>query len=84
MQLVDEWHVEWFEAASGPFSAFAYQLRSCLALFTSFGSDFLYRVTFEAIWGYVVWPIKYLDVFFRNHPRAIGHAFGYAVMLKKK
>lgn len=78
------WECEWIEMSSGPFSALAYQLRSCLSLTTSFGSDFLYRMTFEGIWGYVVWPIKFLDFLFRSHPRASEHAFGYAVMVRKR
>ncbi len=82
-QLMADWEIEWIEMASGPFSALAYQLRSCLSLITSLGSDYLYRITFEVIWGYVVWPIKFLDFLFWSHPRASAHAFGYALMALK-
>ena len=83
-RLFDDWEIEWLEMSSGPFSALAYQLRCCLSILTSFGSDFLYRLLFEALWGYVVWPLQWLDFIFKNHPRAAGHAFGYAVMVRKK
>ncbi len=78
------WEIEWMHMSSGPFSALAYQLRSCLSMMTSLGSDFLYRITFEAFWGYVVWPIKFLDYLFQRHPYAAAHAFGYAVMVQRK
>jgi SAM-dependent methyltransferase len=84
LQMFHSWRVDWIEAASGPFSALAYQLRSCLAIMTSFGSDFLYRILFEAVWGYVVWPIKFLDACFGWHPRSQSHAFGYALMVRRK
>ena len=81
--LKEDWQFEWFQMAAGPFSALAYHLRSCLSMITSFGNDKLYRATFEAVWGYVVWPIKWLDYLFKDHPRAHAHAFGYAMMLRK-
>lgn len=77
------WDIEWVSMSSGPFSALAYQLRSCLSLLTSFGSDFLYRISFEAFWGYVVWPIKFFDFLVYRHPNSAPHAFGYAVMARK-
>jgi len=81
--LFDSWKVEWLEPASGPFSALAYQLRACLSIMTSFGSELMYRVIFEAVWGYVVWPIKWLDFCFKGHPRSLGHSFGFAIMVRK-
>lgn len=83
-QLLKEWDVEWIETGSGPFSALAYQLRSCLSMLTSFGSEFLYRMSFDLIWSYVVWPLKFLDFVVRRHPCARAQAFGYAVMARKK
>lgn len=83
-QLFKDWQVEWISMASGPFSALAYQLRNCFSILTSFGSDSLYRFLFEAVWGYVVWPLKFFDVFVRQNPRAMGHAFGYGVMARKR
>lgn len=83
-QLFSGWRVEWIEAVSGPFSVLAYQLRACLSLLTSFGSDKLYRYLFEALWGYVVWPLKFLDFFLRRHPYSDAHAFGYGVMASKR
>jgi len=82
-QFFAAWRVEWIEAVSGPFSALAYQLRVCLSLLTSFGSEKLYRYLFEAVWGYLVWPLKFLDFFFRRHPYSGAHAFGYGVMVSK-
>jgi len=84
LQLFEGWDLEWIESSSGPFSALAYQLRSCLSLLTCFGSDLLYRIMFEAVWSYVVWPIKLLDACVRCDPRAAAHAFGYAIMVRKK
>lgn len=83
-QLFEDWEIDWVDVSSGPFSALAYQLRSCLSLLTSFGSDTLYRVLHEAVWSYVVWPIHFLDIFFRTHPRAREHAFGFAIMARRK
>lgn len=83
-QFFEGWKVEWIEAVSGPFSVLAYQLRVCLSLLTSFGSDKLYRYLFEAVWGYAVWPVKFLDFIFRSHPYSGAHAFGYGVMASKR
>ncbi len=83
-RLLEGWEIEWLQMSSGPFSVLAYQLRSCLSMLTSLGSDFLYRISFEVIWGYVVWPIKFFDFIYIKDPRAAGHAFGYAVMVRKK
>lgn len=82
-QFFKDWQCEWIEPSSGPFSALAYQLRSCLSLLTCFGNDWFYRIMFEAIWGYVVWPIKFLDLLVKNNPNARAHAFGYAIMLRR-
>ncbi len=83
LQLFEPWKVDWIDISSGPFSALAYQLRSCLSIMTSFGSNLVYRVMNEAVWSYVVWPIKFLDVVCRRFPYSNAHAFGYAVMLTK-
>ena len=82
--LFKSWEIEWVVDVSGPFSALAYQLRTCLSILTSFRSDLLYRILFEAFWGYVVWPIKFLDALFIWHPRAQSHAFGFGIMARKK
>ena len=83
-ELFQAWSLEWIGPASGPFSVLAYQLRSCLSLLTCFGNEWLFRIMFEAVWGYVVWPIKFLDVFVLNNVHAQAHAFGYAIMLRRK
>ena len=33
IRLFDGWRIEWIKPSAGPFSALAYQLRSCLSLF---------------------------------------------------
>lgn len=83
-RLFPGWEIEWVTDVTGAFSALACQLRVCLSLLTSFGSDLLYRIMHEAVWSYVVWPIKQLDVFFRHHPRATTHAVGYGIMVRKR
>ena len=84
LQLFKNWDLEWVTPSSGPFSALAYQSRVCLSIMTSFGSDKLYRLLFEALWGYFVWPLKWLDICFAGNGRSQSHAFGYAVMASKK
>jgi len=83
-QLFREWDIEWLHDVSGPFSALAYQMRSCLSIITSFGSDLLYRVMFEAVWSYVVWPVKFLDPCFKGHPRAQADAAAFGIMVRKR
>ena len=82
-RLFQDWEIEWTTDVAGVFSALACQLRVCLSLFTSFGSDLLYRIMHEAVWSYVVWPIKHLDALFRWHPQAKAHAAGYGIMVRK-
>ena len=82
-RLFEGWEVEWAGDVIGAFSALAYQLRSCLAILTSFGSDHLYRILHEAVWSYVVWPIKFLDRLFGWHPRAKAHAAAYGILVRK-
>ncbi len=82
-QLFDDWEIEWLEPASGPFSALAYQLRVCLAALTACGSNRLYGLLFGTLWAYVVWPVKFLDVFVRRNAFASAHAFGWALMARK-
>mgnify|MGYP001585991399 CR=1 FL=1 len=82
-RLFQDWEIEWVTDVTGVFSALACQLRVCLSLLTSFGSDLLYRIMHEAVWSYVVWPIKHLDACFRWHPQAKAHAAGYGIMARK-
>lgn len=81
--LFQEWEIEWVTDVTGAFSALACQLRVCLSIITSFGSDLLYRIMHEAVWSYVVWPIKHLDACFSWHPQAKAHAVGYGIMVRK-
>ncbi len=83
-QLFNAWNIQWVDNVVGPFSVISYQLRCCFSLLTSFGSDKTYRIVHEAVWSYVFWPIKFLDIFFKNHPRAKENSFGFGIMVKKE
>lgn len=64
------------------FSALSEVLRNCFAIACSFRSEFLYKF-FCIVWGWILLPIKYLDLVFSssenlsllNHSTAAGFLF---------
>lgn len=68
--------------AEGPTSSLLWILQEWLAMVLSLGNVRLYRLLSVALW--ILSPLKYLDIFMRNHPCAENIASGFFVFAEKK
>ena len=69
---------------AGPSSALAYLLRTYLAILFSFNSRWLFHILYYYIFGWVLFPLKYLDLILAKYENAHLVAFGFFFMGKKQ
>jgi SAM-dependent methyltransferase len=80
--LFDGFRVVETGLSAGPASGAVWVLREFLALVTSFGSRRLYKVGAVA-WGWLLLPLKYLDLLLARHPEARRIASGTYVLAER-
>ena len=81
-QLLREFQILELRVAAGPASALAWLFQESMALLFSFRSPLLYKIGLR-IFGYIAFPISWLDFFLEDHPLAYQGACGFAVVAVK-
>jgi SAM-dependent methyltransferase len=81
-ELLRHFRIEELHVAAGPASALAWLFQKSLALLLSFRTPFLYKIGLR-VFGYIAFPIAWLDFFLENHPLAYQGACGFAVVAVK-
>jgi SAM-dependent methyltransferase len=81
--LAADFDIEATGVLLGPASSVAWLLREFFAILTSFGSPLLYNAGM-LFWGWIFWPIKFLDLFLASHPFASQIASGVYILACKK
>lgn len=69
--------------AVGPSSALSWILQEYCALLFSFGNDQIYRFN-KKLFAYILFGVKYLDIFFRNNKNAHQLASGFTLIARRK
>jgi len=81
-RLFQGFEIHEVRVAIGPASALAWMLQETLSMLLSFRTELLYKIGLR-MFGWIVYPIAWLDIVLEQHPRSAAVASGFALRLKK-